>query len=56
MTTASVFDKLQHFFGSPEDTTLILAETTPAERSAAHKWVETHESRCVLHSLPRGAT
>eukprot|EP01051_Picozoa_sp_SAG22_P009804 SAG22_NODE_843_length_6889_cov_61.521649_10_plen_257_part_00 len=45
-TNVSVFDRLQKFLES-EETTLVLSDTTPAERSAAHKFVESHESSWV---------
>jgi hypothetical protein len=44
---ASVSEKLVAFAAAAEPSQLRLRDTTPAERSAAHSWVEKHESASV---------
>ena len=43
----SVSDQLEQFAAAAEPQQLLLRDTTPAERSAAHSWVEKHEEPSV---------
>eukprot|EP01043_Picozoa_sp_COSAG02_P085029 COSAG02_NODE_22749_length_741_cov_1.102804_1_plen_61_part_10 len=42
-----VSQQLEQFAASAEPLVLQLRDTTPAERSAAHSWVEKHEEASV---------
>lgn len=43
----SVSEQLEQFAAAAEPQQLLLRDTTPAERSAAHSWVEKHEDPSV---------